>query len=366
MTLRQALLAWYRRHARDLPWRHTRDPYAIWVSEVMLQQTQVETVRAYYARFLGRFPSLEALAAAPVDRVLKAWEGLGYYQRARRLHAAARESWRRARELPATRDGWRALPGVGEYTAAAVAAIAHGERCLPLDGNIRRVLARLFDLATRREDDYREAGEPLLARLRPPQVGVMVQALMELGALICRPRRPRCDACPVRAHCRARAAGTIARRPLRTPRARAPHHAVAILLLRDSRGRVLLQQRAPEGLLGGLWELPGGKIRAGESRAHAVRRELREELGIGRVHGLRYLGAVDHAYSHFSVTLHLFTARTDASPRVLRGPVAARWVEPRRIGAYALPRGTHKALTLWRACHVGCEATDVGRAALTD
>jgi A/G-specific adenine glycosylase len=134
---------------------------------------------------------------------------------------------------------------------------------------------------------------------------------------------------------------------LRTPRARAPHHPVAVLLLRDPRGRVLLQQRAPDRLLGGLWELPGGKIHVGEGREHAVRRELREELGIRRVRGLRYVGGVDHAYSHFSVTLHLFVGETSESPRVLRGPVAARWVEPRRISGYTLPRGTHKVLQLW-------------------
>jgi A/G-specific adenine glycosylase len=347
MTLRRALLAWYRRHARDLPWRRTRDPYAIWVSEVMLQQTRVETVLAYYGRFRERFPTLEVLAGAPASRVLKAWEGLGYYGRARRLHRAARETWTRHRGLPATRAGLRGLPGVGAYTADAVAAIAYGERCLPVDGNIRRVLARLFDLAARRDEDYREIGAPLLAGLRREAVGAMVQALMELGALICLPRRPHCADCPVRAFCRALAAGTIERRPLRAPRPKAPHHAVAILLLRDPRGRVLLQQRAPEGLLGGLWELPGGKIHAGEGREHAVRRELREELGIRRVRELRYLGAVDHAYSHFSVTLHLFAGTTDELPRVRRGPVAARWVEPRRISAYTLPRGTHKALRLW-------------------
>lgn len=347
MTLRQALLAWYRRHARDLPWRRTRDPYAIWVSEVMLQQTRVETVVAYYERFRERFPTLEVLADAPAGRVLKAWEGLGYYGRARRLHSAARETWTRHHRLPTTRAGLRALPGVGDYTADAVAAIAYGEHCLPLDGNVRRVLARLFDLATRRDENYREIGEPLLARLRRDAVGALVQALMELGALICHPRCPRCAECPVRAFCRALAAGTIERRPLRAPRPRPPHHAVAILLLRDPRGRVLLQQRAPGGLLGGLWELPGGKIRAGEGREHAVRRELREELGIRGLRGLRYLGAVDHAYSHFSVTLHLFTGTTDESPHVLRGPVAARWVELRRISAYTLPRGTHRALGLW-------------------
>jgi A/G-specific adenine glycosylase len=189
-------------------------------------------------------------------------------------------------------------------------------------------------------------GGPLRAGLRRPQVGVVVQALMELGALVCLPRRPRCGDCPVRRWCRARSAGTTAERPARRVRAATPHHDVAVACLRDARGRVLLQQRAPEGLLGGLWELPGGKVERGESRARALRRELREELGLRELRGLRYAGSVDHAYSHFSVTLHLFRARTDAAPEVLRGPVAARWVEPRRIASYALPRGTRKVLEL--------------------
>jgi A/G-specific adenine glycosylase len=340
------LLAWYRRRARDLPWRRTGDPYAIWVSEVMLQQTRVETVRGYYDRFLARFPSLATLARAREQSVLKAWEGLGYYARARHLHAAAREAAARYGGVPGTHDALRALPGVGRYTAAAVAAIAFGERRLPLDGNIRRVLARLFDLARAGEADYLCRGEPLLDGLTRARVGSMVQALMELGACVCLPRNPRCDACPVRRACRALAAGTIEQRPARRARAATPHYEVVVATLRDARGRVLLVQRPRAGLLGGLWELPGGKVHAGEPRARAIRRELREETGITRLRGLRYLGCVDHAYTHFSVTLHLFTAATAQEIAGLHGPAAARWVVPGRVSREPLPRGTQKLLAL--------------------
>jgi A/G-specific adenine glycosylase len=342
----RALLAWYRANARDLPWRRRREAYEIWISEVMLQQTRVETVLAYYEPFLERFPTLAALAAARLPRVLKAWEGMGYYTRARNLHRAAREALRRHGGLPREHEALRELPGVGAYTAAAVSAIAHGERHLPIDGNIRRCLARLFDLATLREAAFREAGAPLLAGLTRREVPAAVQALMELGALICLARRPRCEDCPVRSECRAHARGVIAERPLARPRRSRPHHDVVVACLRNRQGAILLTQRAPEGFLGGLWELPGGKVRPGEARARALRRELREELGLQGIRDLREVGAVDHAYTHFSVTLHLFTGRTNRSPARLRGPVAARWVAPGRIGGYPLPRGTQKLLAL--------------------
>ncbi len=344
--IQRALLAWYARAARDLPWRRTRDPYRIWVSEVMLQQTQVETVRRYYDAFLKRFPDLATLAAASPQAVLKAWEGLGYYRRARALLAAARFCIAHHRGLPPAHAAFRRLPGVGDYTAAAVWSIAHGEPHLPLDGNVRRVLSRLCDLDTLRERDYRAAGEPLLGGLRPAQVGAMAQALMEMGATICRPRNPLCPDCPIRGFCRARRAGTVAARPRMRPRPQRPHHQVAIAYLRDGAGRVLLARRPDDGFLGGLWELPGGKIEPGEEAAAALRRELREEAGIDRLRGLRLLGEVEHAYTHFRVTLQLFEGETNQRGRLGAGPAEIRWVDPARLGEYPVPRGTRKALAL--------------------
>jgi A/G-specific adenine glycosylase len=312
----------------------------------MLQQTRVETVLPFYAAFLERFPDLGTLAAAPLAAVLKAWEGLGYYRRARALHAAARVCATVHGGMPPTHDELRRLPGVGDYTAAAVRAIAHGEPRLPLDGNIRRVLARLRDLDTSRDAEYLEAGQPLLSGLDGSQVRDMVQALMELGATLCRPRHPLCPACPIRRACRARRAGTIALRPRVRSRPPGPHHQVAIAYLSDPAGRVLLARRPDEGFLGGLWELPGGKIEPGEEAAGALRRELREEAGISRVRGLRAIGSVEHAYTHFRVTLRLFEGETSQRGRLGDGPAEIRWVDPRRLGDYAVPRGTRKALAL--------------------
>ncbi len=342
----RVLLAWYRNAARDLPWRRTRDPYAIWVSEVMLQQTRVATVLSYYPRFLTCFPSLDALAQAPLERVLKVWEGMGYYARARNLQRAARAALARHGGIPTTYEELLRLPGIGRYTAAAIAAIAWGAKHLPIDGNVRRVLSRWRDLDTVREEDYREAGTPLLAGLARRQVAALVQALMELGARICTPRSPRCGSCPVRASCRARRAGTIAQRPPHRARREVPHYEVVVARLVNDSGRILLAQRAADGLLGGLWELPGGKVQAGEGLESALRRELREELGITRVTGLRYVGQVGHAYTHFTVTLHRFDGRTRQMPRRLAGPVAVRWVRPSRVSDHPLPRGTQKALQL--------------------
>ncbi|MFH1145256.1 MAG: A/G-specific adenine glycosylase [Candidatus Eisenbacteria bacterium] len=342
----RTLTTWYRRAARDLPWRRTRDPYAIWVSEIMLQQTRVDTVLGYYAAFLQRFPTVNVLAGADIDAVLKAWEGLGYYSRARNLRRAAIQALDEYGDLPRAHADWLRLPGVGRYTAAAVSAIAFREPRLPLDGNIRRVLARLFDVAAPGDAVLEAHGLPLLEGLRPASIPALVQGLMELGALICKPREPDCPRCPLRKACRARSNGTIARRPLPRPRKPVPHYDVVVACVRNPQGQILLTLRRAEGLLGGLWELPGGKVRAGEALEAALRRELREELELRRLSRVGFAGTVHHAYSHFSVTLHVFRAGTSAQPGRLRGPVEARWVDAERLGDHALPRATHKALEL--------------------
>ena len=280
--LRRCLLAWFRRHARDLPWRRTRDPYRIWLSEVLLQQTRIETARPYYERFVKAFPTVRDLAAASQDRVLKLWEGLGYYGRTRNLLRAAKIIVAdRGRRFPTTAHGWQSLPGVGRYTAGAIASIAFGERVPVLDGNVKRVLARLFNIG-KCTDDPRTVrllwslAEALVPARSP---GDFNQALMELGARICTPRNPKCDVCPARRHCQARALGRQNRLPVRRRKKPLPHYDIVAAAI-EKNGRYLFGKRPARDMLGGMWELPGGKVEAGETHAQALAREIRESWGL--------------------------------------------------------------------------------------
>jgi A/G-specific adenine glycosylase len=334
MTLdARPLVAWFRRTARDLPWRRTKDPYAVWVSEIMLQQTQIETVIPYYERWMKRWPTREALAKASMDDVLKAWEGLGYYARARNLHRAAREM----ASLPSTAAGWREVRGVGEYTAAAIASIAFGERAAALDGNVRRVMSRI--LADDDEGAIRAALEGAIPRGAP---GDFNQALMELGQRVCRPRSPDCLLCPVSESCRARKLGRQEEFPRQAPSREVPHYEIAIGVCRKG-GRVLVARRKAEGLLGGLWEFPGGKRRAGESYARALAREFREEVGLAIDVGGEFM-VVPHRYSHFSVELHVFECRWRSGTARPLASDEVRWVGLDELEKLAFPKANRRII----------------------
>ena len=302
-----ALLAWYQKNARDLPWRKTRDPYAIWVSEIMLQQTRVETVIPYYQRWLARFPTVGSLADAEEDEVLKLWEGLGYYRRARHLLQAARELCEQTGgKIPADPGRLKELPGIGDYTAAALASIAFGVDAAAVDGNIRRVITRYYDIGTVVGAAETEHVIRRLVREALPegQAGTYNQALMELGALICTPRSPRCAECPLKEGCLARNRGLQEERPVRKAKTTPPHLQVTAAVFQEE-NRVLLAKRNPGGLLGGLWEFPGGKQHKGESLVETLTREICEELGV-RIRVEKPFGRYQHAYTHFSITLHAF------------------------------------------------------------
>jgi A/G-specific adenine glycosylase len=278
---RRRLLTWYDRHQRDLPWRRTRDPYAVWLSEMMLQQTQVATVIPYYERFIARFPTAAGLAKADLDDVLKLWAGLGYYARARNMHRAAQIVLSRfAGKFPTTVDELRTLPGVGAYSAGAVASIAFGVRAAAVDGNVARVLARLFNVSQDvRAGPGRDAIERLAERLLPKsRSGDFNQALMELGATVCLPgQAAQCLVCPLHKECKARAAGTVADLPIKTrkPTVKPETHIVAAV---ERNGRWLVVQRPPHGLWGGLWEMPTGVL-DGESTAALAARLARDAAG---------------------------------------------------------------------------------------
>jgi A/G-specific adenine glycosylase len=344
-SIRSNLIKWYTQHHRRLPWRATRDPYRVWVSEVMLQQTQVATVIPYYVSFIDRYPYVETLARAELDGVLKAWEGMGYYARARNLHRAAMEVCERhGGRVPRDPGEFRSLPGVGEYICAAVQSIAFGAPLAVVDGNVKRVLARLFGIeapVNRPAGNrlVREAAERLLDTSDP---GTFNQAVMELGALLCRPSSPSCGDCPLAGPCVARGASRQATLPVREKRPPRPTHHVAVGVV-ENRGRLLITRRKPDGLLGGLWEFPGGKVRDGESAGEACAREIGEETGISVEVG-EHVASVSHAYSHFKVEMDVFRCRFRGGEIVLDGPVDYRWIAPDEIGQYPIPKASHKIL----------------------
>jgi A/G-specific adenine glycosylase len=340
------LLRWFGQHARDLPWRRTRDPYAIWVAEIMLQQTQSDTVKSYYNRFLSQFPTVRHLARAKLDGVLKMWEGLGYYSRARNLHRAAKEIVHKfAGRLPQTKQELLSLPGVGLYTAGAIASIAFGRDEPLVDGNVIRVLCRLFRI--RRDPRSGKVRRHLwgLAETLLPlgKAGAFNQATMELGATVCLPRSPRCQECPLGRICSAKEHSEQEKLPIRAKKKPLPRYKVAVAVIYKN-GRILIDKRRPEGLLGGLWEFPGGKVRKGESLEAALSRELREELGI-TVRILRPLATVQHAYSHFSVTLHAFECAYLAGTPTCHTCVDYKWVLPKQLKNFAFPAANKKIMT---------------------
>ena len=325
------LLAWYRRAARDLPWRRTRDPYAIWVSEIMLQQTRVETVKPYYRAFLGRFPTVEALASAPLDDVLAAWSGLGYYRRARLLHRAAQAIVERhGGKLPAEAAALAELPGFGPYTTAAVASIAFGlpEACV--DGNVARVLARW----TCTEGDPREPAalaryRKLAAAIVPAgEAGDFNQAMMELGATLCGPGEPACLACPVAKGCLARASGRQREIPARRKAKERPVLALAAAYA-ERGGKVLLARRGDEGLFASMWELPTAELAPGDEPREALALVLRERLGL-RVAPGEALGTVEQTLTHRELKLALYRVELPARfrPRALASYGAAALADP--------------------------------------
>lgn len=342
-SIRRHLLTWFDLNARDLPWRHTTDPYAVWLSEIMLQQTQVETVKAYYVRFLKRLPTVTDFAKAPLDTILKLWEGLGYYSRARNAHKAAKQVVTDfGGEFPKTVDGLQQLSGIGRYTAGAIASIAFGVRAPLVDGNVIRILCRIFCLygnpsTSAMQKQLWALASDLVPAKRP---GDFNEAMMELGATVCHRQSPNCEACPLNRVCLAYQQGVQAQLPERVKRKARPKYQVAVGVI-YKRGRILIDKRPAEGLLGGLWEFPGGKKKSGESFEQALKREVREELDI-EIQVKQKLVEVDHAYTHFEVQLHVYTCEfVSGEPKCL-ACTDIKWVFPSQLGCYAFPTANRK------------------------
>jgi len=309
--LGRKLLAWYKHHQRSLPWRKTKDPYRIWISEIMLQQTQVNTVIPYYQRFLKSFPNVRMLAAAPVQDVLKAWENMGYYSRARNIHKASQiivNQW--GGRIPDNLEEIKTIPGIGEYTAGAILSIAYGQAIPAVDGNVRRILSRLFAILKPVDDPREQKNLRDLAALLVPikHPGEFNQGLMDLGATVCRAKNPDCSRCPVSGLCRAKHHDLQNILPVTKKPSTIPHRQSAAAVIRNSEDRLLVVQRQASGLLASLWKLPGGFIEEGENINDILRHCVKEELNISIRVG-RCLASVDHGYSHFRLTLQAYNCR---------------------------------------------------------
>jgi A/G-specific adenine glycosylase len=336
-----ALLGWYDRHRRKLPWRaapgERADPYRVWLSEIMLQQTTVKAVAPYYVRFLARWGNVRVLAAAPLDDILKAWAGLGYYARARNLHACARAVVDRHNgEFPANVDDLRALPGIGDYTAAAIAAIAYDAHAAPVDGNIERVIARLYGVTTplpaAKQDIRRLAG----ALAPPRRAGDFAQAMMDLGATICTPKRPACALCPWNDACAAHRLGNPESIPLRQPKREGVLRRGAAFVARRADGLLLVRTRPPKGLLGGMTEVPTTEWvqdfeakTALDAAPHFQSTKPKQPIAWRRV-----AGAVRHVFTHFPLELTVYTAELQTGTSA---PAGTRWVAIKSLAGEALP-----------------------------
>lgn len=339
-AIRRALLSWFDRHRRDLPWRRNKDPYTIWVSEVMLQQTQVETVTPYFERFMERFPTVQSLAAAAIDDVLTLWSGLGYYRRARQLHLAAQEIVRSGGEFPLSPTEWQRLPGVGAYTAAAVCSIAYGVAEPAIDGNVERVIARLlaFDADPKTASGRKLIAAEARALLDSQRPGDSNQALMEIGAMICRPRVPRCATCPLRGACKAAARGEPERYPARKQRRAVEdiHRTVAVVADEE---RILFFRRPEESKqMAGLWELPWV-----DAASHSGTEQRFGERYGGRWRLVHRYGRVHHTVTHHRMRVDVWAARVEWADVVTEG-VEAAWFAAHEIQTQPVSALVRKAI----------------------
>lgn len=339
---------WYKNQGRSLPWRNETDPYRIWISEIMLQQTQVKTVIPYYQTWLEKFPTLETLAAADLQAVLKAWEGLGYYARGRNLHKAARQILARHDGVFPTRLAEvLALPGIGRTTAGGILSAAFNQPISILDGNVKRVLARLIALPVPPAKAIAQLWELSDRLLDPEHPRDFNQAIMDLGATICTPKNPVCLLCPWQNDCQAYNRGIQSQLPMKENSAPLPHKKIGVAVIQNDLGQILIDRRPENGLLGGLWEFPGGKIEPEETIQECIKREIQEELGIEIEVG-EHLITLEHAYTHFRVTLHVhYCCHVAGEPQAIECE-EIRWVTLEEIDSYPFPKANSQIIAALR------------------
>jgi A/G-specific adenine glycosylase len=341
------LLEWYQNHKRDLPWRQTDDPYKIWVSEIMLQQTRVDTVIPYYHRFLEAFPSVYDLAKANQQQVLKLWEGLGYYSRGRNLHHAAKQVVDEFEgKVPSTYKNITSLKGVGPYTASAILSIAYQKKFAVVDGNVVRVITR-YNGITRDirkaevKNEVQKFMDHTVPELRP---GDFNQAVMELGATVCTPSNPNCESCPLQTECTAWNTAQTDTIPYKSPSKKIPHHQIAVGIIVNENDEVLISLRPQESMLGGLWEFPGGKQEKNETLDETLRRELKEELDV-ETEVFDKFKELKHAYSHFKITMHAFWCRIKNGTPKPHSSDQLKWVHLSNIDHFPFPKANKSIIS---------------------
>jgi len=341
------LTAWFQINKRAMPWRETATPYNIWISEIMCQQTQVATVIPYFERFIKRFPTVQVLAEAELQTILKCWEGLGYYSRARNLHKGAKMVVTSFNgKLPETYEGLQTIPGIGPYCAAAIVSIAFGKAVPVVDGNVLRVMARYWGI----ESDIRQGKvrDEIFHRLTPCIQGTdpsdFNQGLMELGALLCSPKNPQCQRCPLIESCFAFNQLRVQDLPFKSPSKQVPHYHIAVGLIWKG-DKVLIAKRKETQMLGGLWEFPGGKQKNNEALEKTVIREIKEETSLA-VTIQRSYGAIDHAYTHFKITLHAFDCRYISGRAQSLSSDEVKWIHWEDKDKYPFPTANKKVFRL--------------------
>jgi len=341
VEFQRKLKAWYSAHHRTLPWRQTQDPYKIWISEIMLQQTTVQAVIPYYTKWMTFFPDMLTLSKTPIQKVLKVWQGLGYYRRAKNLHQAAKIIMTNFDgQIPQNYDDLKSLPGLGPYTTAAVLSIAFDKPFLTIDANVRRILMRLLKWPRKATSSIdRELHCSFSPLLPENQMGIFNQALMELGSLVCRSKNPLCLLCPLVDFCGAYEAGEQEVIPI--PEKRSYQKIQAVIGIIEKNGKFLIQKRPSTGLLADLWEFPGGKIEKGETPEQALKREMKEETGT-EIHDAQFLTKVQHSYTQFQVTLHAFACTLKTNPVLVRK--RHRWVSFKGIRQFPFPSGSAKVI----------------------
>jgi len=336
--IQKQLLNWFNKHQRGLPWRETYDPYQVWISEIMLQQTQVKTVLSYFERWMKTLPNIVDVAEASEEQVLKLWEGLGYYSRVRNLQKAAKVIMAEHKGIfPSEYDEVLALPGIGKYTAGAIMSIAFNQNEALVDGNVIRVLSRLFLYRgnTRLPQAQKQMWQWAKAILPAGQARYFNQAMMELGALICTPKKTSCETCPLSNVCKAKKANLVSELPDRGPKKILKNITVALGIIKKE-GKIFIQKRPQKGLMGGLWEFPGGKIEKNEGKKEALKREIREELGV-QITNIKKIRQIKHAYTSFKVDLHCFEADYESGEFKLNSAIDGRWVKPSELKDYPFP-----------------------------